>query len=203
MAYKRKRPIDLLTRDDLDTLLAANSNHSITATRNRALLSVLFFSGVRIQEALDLRPVDHHVKADGSATLNIRSGKGDKQRITTLAAPGVPDLQAWLTLRNSRVTASYRSAPVFCTHTVTAPGRPLSQAYVRAWLARLQEQTNIRKRLHAHTFRHAHASYLFHRGVPIAAIQTQLGHSTPLTTMRYLASIGAHDAHRHVANAFV
>ena len=40
------------------------------------------------------------------------------------------------------------------------------------------------------------------QGVPLAAIQQQLGHSSPLTTVRYLASIGAHDAHAHVAAAF-
>jgi integrase len=69
-------------------------------------------------------------------------------------------------------------------------------------LTRLSAKADLGKRIHAHGFRHAHASYLYHRGVPIAAISAQLGHSSPLTTTRYLASIGAHDAHWHVAAAF-
>lgn len=118
--------------------------------------------------------------------------------------PGLPDLAAWLDVRSQLVTET-RTAPLFCMHASgehMTPARALDTGYVRAMLARLAGRVEIGKRIHAHGFRHAHASYLHHRGVPIAAIQQQLGHSSPLTTTRYLASIGAHDAHRHVAAAF-
>lgn len=203
MAYNRQKAIDLLDRDDLDALLAA-CGRSLTGVRNRALLALLFFSGVRTAEALALRPVDVKMNTDGTATLNVRCGKGGKQRVVTLAAPGVADLASWLDVRSQRVTAA-RTAPLFCTHASGAqmqPGQALDTGYVRAALARVARRANLGKRIHAHGFRHAHASYLHHRGVPIAAIQTQLGHSSPLTTVRYLASIGAHDAHAHVAAAF-
>ena len=134
----------------------------------------------------------------------MRSGKGGKQRHTTLAAPAVPDLGTWLTMRAQRLPAS-RTGTIFCTHasgTRMQAGRPLDTGYVRAVLARLAGRAEIAKRVHPHGLRHAHASWLHHRGVPIAAIQTQLGHSSPITTTRYLASIGAHDAHRYVAAAF-
>lgn len=203
MAYNRQKAIDLLDRDDLDCLLAA-CGRSLTGVRNRALLGVMFFSGVSTAEALALRPTDVKINPDGTATLNVRRGKGGKQRVVTLAAPGVPDLATWLDVRSQRVTEA-RTATIFCTHASGAamtPGQPLDTGYVRAMLARLAGMVDLGKRIHAHGFRHAHASYLHHRGVPIAAIQTQLGHSSPLTTVRYLASIGAHDAHRHVAAAF-
>lgn len=201
MSYQRLKPIDLLDRDDLDQLLAA-CGRSITGTRNRALLAVLFFAGLRTQEALDLRVADVKFATDGSAALNVRRGKGGKQRHVTLAAPGVPELQAWLAVREAKVTGD-RAAPVFCTHSAgTSSGGALDTGYVRAVLARLAGRVDLGKRVHAHGFRHAHASYLHHRGVPVAAIQMQLGHSSPLTTIRYLASIGAHDAHAAVAAAF-
>lgn len=201
MSYQRQKPIDLLDRDDLDHLLAA-CGRSITGTRNRALLAVLFFAGLRTQEALDLRVADVKLATDGSAALNVRRGKGGKQRHVTLAAPGVPELQAWLGVREARVSGE-RSAPVFCTHSAGAGiGGPLDAGYVRAMLGRLAGRVDLGKRIHAHGFRHAHASFLHHKGVPVAAIQVQLGHSSPLTTIRYLASIGAHDAHTAVAAAF-
>jgi integrase/recombinase XerD len=203
MAYNRQRPIDLLTRDDLDALLAA-CGRSTTGTRNRALLSLLYFSGLRTAEALALRPADVKVNADGTATVNVRSGKGGKQRVVTLAAPGVPDLTAWLDVRSQRVPDA-RTSPMFCTHASGAtmtPGQPLDTGYARAMLARIAAKADLGKRVHLHGLRHGHASYLHHRGVPLAAIQVQLGHSSPLTTVRYLASIGAHDAHAHVAAAF-
>lgn len=203
MSYQRQKPIEILDRDDLDALLAA-CGRSITGVRNRALLALLYFSGLRTQEALDLRPADVKLNPDGTARLNVRSGKGGKQRHVTLAAPGVPDLQAWLALRAAKVTAA-RTAPLFCTHArgdVMQPAKSLDTGYVRAALARLASRAGIEKRVHPHGFRHGHASFLHHRGVPVAAIQVQLGHTSPLTTTRYLASIGAHDAHRHVAEAF-
>ena len=83
-----------------------------------------------------------------------------------------------------------------------SPATALDTGDVRARLARLANRVEIGKRIHADGFRHAYASYLHRRGVPIAEIQQQLGHSSLLTTTRYLASIGAHDAHRHVAAAF-
>lgn len=203
MAYQRKKAIEIVERDDLDALLAA-CGRSVTGVRNRALLSLLYFSGVRTAEALSLRPADVKMNDDGTAQLNVRSGKGKKQRHVTLAAPGVPDLTVWLDLRAAKATAS-KTAPIFCTHASgdhMQPGQSLDPGYARAMLARLAKRVNLGKRLHLHGFRHAHASFLYHRGVPVAAIASQLGHESPLTTTRYLAGIGAHDAHRHVAEAF-
>jgi len=151
-----------------------------------------------------LRPADLKLNPDGTATLNVSSGKGGVQRIVTLAAPALPDLTVWLD-RRSVVVGQGHAAPIFCTHATGAcmtPGQSLDSGYVRAMLARLSSKAQLGKRIHAHGFRHGHASYLHHKGVPIAAIQIQLGHSSPLTTCRYLASIGAHDAHAHVAAAF-
>ncbi|MCA9647531.1 MAG: tyrosine-type recombinase/integrase, partial [Myxococcales bacterium] len=136
MAYYRQKAIDLLTRDDLDTLLAA-CGRSTTGVRNRALLALLFFSGLRTAEALALRPADVKMDSDGTARLNVRRGKGGKQRYVTLAAAGVPDLAAWLDARSQRVTEA-RTAPLFCTHASgerMTPGQALDTGYVRAMLA--------------------------------------------------------------------
>jgi integrase len=200
MAYARQKAVDLLDRDDLDRLLAA-CGRSITATRSRALIAFLFFSGLRTAEALAVRPADVKLLDDGTVRVNIRNGKGGRQRIVTLAAPARPYLDAWLTARAERVTAS-RTAPLFCAHSKGCEGLPLDSGYARASLARIAARAGLGKRVHLHALRHAHASYLHHRGVPLAAIQVQLGHTSPLTTLSYLASIGAHDAHRHVVAAF-
>lgn len=205
MTYQRQRPVEILNRNDLDNLFAACNPRTITGKRNRALLAVLYFAGLRIQEALDLRAVDVQANDDGSATLNVRSGKGNKQRMVTLAAPAMPELHTWLTARNE-IGVTSKTARLFCTHSTgrtLQAGIPLEQPYVRAMLVRLAKRADIGKRIHAHGFRHSHASYLHHRNVPMAAIQMQLGHSSPLTTVRYLADIGATDAHKHIAQAFI
>jgi len=127
-----------------------------------------------------------------------------RQRHVTLAAPARADFDAWIELRAARVKAS-KAAALFCTHArgdVMQGRQPLDAGYARASLARVAARADVGKRVHLHGFRHAHASYLHHRGAPLAAIQAQLGHSSPITTTSYLASIGSHDAHRHVAAAF-
>lgn len=78
---------------------------------------------MRTAEALALRPADVKMNTDGTATLNFRGGKGGKQRHVTLAAPGVPDLAAWLDVRSQRFTEA-RTAPLFCTHASGAEMRP-------------------------------------------------------------------------------
>lgn len=65
-------------------------------------------------------------------------------------------------------------------------GRPVSQAVVRRKLPVLAAKTRIHKRVHAHGFRHTHASELRSEGIDIAVIKRQLGHSSLLTTIRYL-----------------
>ena len=57
MARQRRRPIDILTPDDVQTLIAAASNRAPSGIRNRALIAVLYFSGIRLAEALALHAV--------------------------------------------------------------------------------------------------------------------------------------------------
>ena len=71
----------------------------------------------------------------------------------------------------------------------TKPGTPLSPVYVRTMLPRLARKAGIDKRVHAHGLRHTHAAELASEGVPMNAIQAQLGHSSLATTDRYIRHI--------------
>ncbi len=69
---------------------------------------------------------------------------------------------------------------------VTASGRTLTQGYLRRKLPELGAQASIHKRVHAHGLRHTHAAELRAEGIDIAVVKRQLGHSSLLTTIRYL-----------------
>lgn len=72
--------------------------------------------------------------------------------------------------------------PVFCT----GSGQAVTQAYVRRRLPELARAAKIHKRVHAHGLRHTHAAELRAEGVDLAVIRRQLGHTSLLTTVRYL-----------------
>jgi site-specific recombinase XerD len=177
---KRKLPAETYTPEEVAALLRA-CGYSRTGVRNRALLAVLYRGGLRLSEALALRPKD----LDRSAgTVRILHGKGDKARTVGLDDGAFAVVGEWLAVRETLPDVSGRD-PVFCTMTGTA----LKTAYVRALLPRLGEEAGIHKRVHAHGLRHSHASDLLREGMDVGTISRQLGHSSIATTATYLAHI--------------
>jgi site-specific recombinase XerD len=172
-----RRPPEPLTREEVERLLAVCSRRAPTGVRNRALIALLYRTGLRISEALALRPVD--VDA-GEGTVHVLHGKGDRSRVVGIDSGALALLERWLDVRCSRGIA--RTAPVFCT----LGGQPLATKYVRAFLPRLARRAGIEKRVHAHGLRHTHAVELVREGVPLPLISRQLGHSSSAVTARYI-----------------
>lgn len=176
---------ETLTTDEVRGLLAACSRRAPTGIRNRALLAVLYTTGLRISEALALRPKDVDTTA---GTLTVLHGKGDKRRVV-----GVPDealvlLERWMDTRRKHEINGKN--PVFCT----LQGGPVSSAYIRTLLPRLARKAGIDKRVHAHGLRHSHAAALAADGVPVMKISEALGHSNVSVTDRYIRHLGNAEA---------
>ncbi len=180
-ANKGKRyPAEILTDDEVRALLKVCSTRAPTGIRNRALIVALYRGGLRISEALALKPKDLDRKA---GTVRVLQGKGGKDRTVGFDPTAFAMIEQWLDRRASlRINGRHR---IFCT----LDGKPLKTAYVRALLPRLAAKAGIEKRVHAHGLRHTHAAELAHEGVPMNVIQAQLGHANLGTTSRYLAHI--------------
>lgn len=173
----QKFPPEILSPDEVQRLLRAPSGRAPTGIRNRALVVVLYRSGLRCAEALDLMPKDIDRE---TGALRVLHGKGDKSRTVGMDPGAFAILERWLDVRDARGIGG--KAPVFCT----LAGGPLSGAYVRALLARLGKKAGIEKRVHAHGLRHTMAAELRAEGVDIGLISKQLGHASIATTARYL-----------------
>ena len=173
----RRFPVELLTRAEVEALIAACSRRAKTGIRNRALIALLYRCGLRLGEALALRPVD--VNAD-AGTVRVLHAKGDRSRTVGIDAGALALLERWLELR--RELDLERSPTIFCT----LAGRPLHASYVRQLMPRLARRAEITKRVHAHGLRHAHAVELLREGVPLTVIRKQLGHADLSTTDVYL-----------------
>lgn len=170
-----KLAVEILTPEEVSALQSQCSRTAPTGIRNRALIGVLFRVQLRISEALALRPSDV-----GRDTINVRRGKGSKQRRAAVDAATLAEIDAWTAVRNHN---GHR--PLFCT----LAGDQLKSAYVRALLPRLARRAGITKRVHPHGLRHSGASELLDRGASLQDIQKQLGHSNAAITDLYLHQI--------------
>lgn len=176
-----RRTIDYLERAEMEALLAQVDRHSRRGRRDYALLALLYNSGARVQEALDLRV--SALQLDRPYQVRL-FGKGRKERI----CPLWPETAALLrTLLAERGVLEDVTAPVF----VSTLGQPLTRYGVRHIVNRcvaaaIKTQPALaRKRIHPHTLRHSCAVHLLQAGVELNLIRSWLGHVNLETTQRY------------------
>jgi site-specific recombinase XerD len=150
--------------------------------RLRALVVVLWRSGLRIQEAIALGEHDLDPPA-GLAARAQRQGRPPPCEIG-MDAWGWEQLRPWLAAR-----VELPVGPLFCIIDGPTRGRRWSSANVRVEFRRLAAQAGIRRRFAPHQLRHAHAVELAREGVPLNVIQRQLGHANLGTTSIYLQGI--------------
>ncbi len=173
-------PAEVLTPEEVRALLAQCSATSSYGLRHRALITLLYRTGLRLGEALALRLKDVDL-AVGSVT--VLHGKGDRRRTVGIDPGATRVVEIWIARR--RLLDIPAQAPLFCTlHSAS-----MTPSLVRSMLPRLAKRAGIIKRVHAHGFRHTHAYELMMEGVPMAIIQQQLGHVSLATTNTYLAHI--------------
>jgi site-specific recombinase XerD len=177
-------PAEVLTPAEVTALLGACSRRAPTGVRNRALLSLLYCSGLRIGEALALRPADVDLAAHSIRLRSTKSGRAQTRGFTTSADDA---LLRWLDTRRG---LGVRGGRLFCT----LSGGPVSDAYIRALMPRLAGRAGITKRCHAHGLRHSFAVQLEQAGMTVTAISKLLGHSSIAVTARYLDHISNHEA---------
>jgi integrase/recombinase XerC len=175
-------PAEPLSAAEVRSLLRATGADSLSAVRNHALLVVLWRAGLRVSEALALRPADVDF---GRGTIRVRFGKGRKARTVGVDDSALAVLAAWI---DRRAGAGLPGDLLFCT-LVRVPGSAMSPRYVRALVARLAVKAGIGHRVHPHGLRHTMAVELASEGWPVPLISRQLGHSNVATTDVYLAGL--------------
>jgi site-specific recombinase XerD len=172
----RRFPAEPLTPDEVAAIIGECSARSRTGIRNRALLVALYRSGVRISEALALRPADVDLKRH---TVRVLHGKGDKATVRGFHPSADDALARWI---DTRKGLGLRNGPLFCT----LDGGALSDRYVRNLLHRLADRAGVEKRVHPHGLRHTFADELRAAGMDVVKISKLLGHSSIAVTNRYL-----------------
>lgn len=173
-------PIEYLEHDEVRELLNAIDRSDDRGRRDYALFALMFNTGARVQEVLDLRARD--VRLDAPAQVRL-TGKGNKIRVCPIWATTASLLRPLCTAREGDAS----DLPLF----INQRGQPLTRFGVRYLLQRYltdaasKSATLAGKSIHPHSIRHTTAIHLLKAGVDFASISQWLGHASLNTTMVY------------------
>ncbi len=167
---------------EIERLIEAPAGKTPQDRRDRALLELLYATGLRVGELVSLDWPDIDLEARVLRVL----GKGGKERMVPFGAPAAEALKAWLQateeLRSRRPAKDgAREEPVFLNNR----GRRLGDRDVRRIIDRPSAAAGVPAGVHPHTLRHTFATHLLEEGADLRTIQELLGHSSLATTQRY------------------
>ncbi|MDH4057549.1 MAG: site-specific tyrosine recombinase XerD [Cyclobacteriaceae bacterium] len=173
----RKLP-DTLSYDEIEKLLSAIDLSKPEGGRNRAMLEVLYGSGLRVSELVDLRM--NNVYFDVGFLRVI--GKGNKERLVPIGRDALKYLKIYA--EEIRVHLAVKKG--FESHVfLNRFGKKISRVSVFTMIKALAEKTGIKKTISPHTFRHSFATHLIEGGADLRAVQEMLGHESITTTEIY------------------
>lgn len=155
----------------------------LSALRLKTIAVLMWRSGLRISEALDLEERDLDRR---NRSMVVRSGKGGKRRIVMMDSWAWEQLEPWLKAREE-----FPPGPVFCVIYGPTAGCRMAATYVRAQFRDANKRSGVRRHIHPHSMRHACAVDGHREGFSLITVQRQLGHVRLSTTQIYLASLAA------------
>jgi integrase/recombinase XerC len=185
----KRLPVVLKPRQ-VDRLLAGPSPVDPVGLRDRAILELLYATGIRVGELCGLRLRDVDLASDTVRVL----GKGAKQRIVPFGEPARAALLDYLAGGRSPMMPTPRQTTGSGGRGVEVDrealffnrrGRPMSQRDVRAMLERYRAEAGIPAGTSPHTLRHSFATHLLEGGADLRAVQELLGHVALTTTQTY------------------
>jgi site-specific recombinase XerD len=170
----------VLQRDELEHLLGERPDSmsgpkrrapAWRAARDRAVVELLYGTGIRVSELCGLRLADGELRSQAIVVW----GKGSRERRVPVGEPVIDAVVDWLQVRDAELADSSTDA-LF----VNERGRPLTPRDVRRILDRLSMRPT-----HPHALRHTYATHLLDGGADLRAVQELLGHRDVATTQRY------------------
>lgn len=174
---KEKHLPTILSLDEINEMVSAIDLSSNEGHRNRAMIEMLYGSGLRVSELVNLKQsniyLDEHYM--------LIEGKGNKQRLVPLSPVAEDWYRYWLAERATWPLKPESKDIAF----VNRYGRPLTRAMVFTIVKRLCAAAGISKTVSPHTLRHSFATHLLQNGADLRIIQQLLGHEDLATTEIY------------------
>lgn len=167
----------VLNSHEIEVLLEAPSEDSPGYWRDRAILEVLYATGIRVSELIGLRIAD----LDLATRILTVFGKGAKERMVPLGRPACMVLERYLREVRPGLSVGRGQGRVF----LNSRGRPLSRTTVWNLVRNAAHAAGIKTTVSPHTLRHTFATHLLEGGADLVAVQELLGHADVGTTQIY------------------
>ena len=168
---------EVLSLDEIDSMIAQIDMSKPESHRNRAIIEMLYGSGLRVSELVNLHLSDIYRK-EGFMRI---TGKGNKQRLVPISPVADQWLEYWLEDRSKLDIKAEYSDIVF----LNRYGRQLTRAMIFTIVKGLAKQADIHKTISPHTLRHSFATHLLQNGADLRIVQDLLGHEDITTTEIY------------------
>jgi integrase/recombinase XerD len=168
---------DTLSEAEVDRLLSVELPPTPLGLRDRAILEVLYASGLRAAEIASLR-IENYLRQD--KLLRV-IGKGDRERVVPVGASAMTAMDAWLARGRPLLVKARTGGQLF----LGAHGRGLTTARFWQIVQEMAKLAGLKKRIWPHSLRHSFATHLLERGADLRAIQEMLGHASLGTTQIY------------------
>ena len=168
---------EVLTVEELDTIISTVDMSKKEGQRNRAILETLYSCGLRVSELCNLKLSELYFD-EGFIKVE---GKGSKQRLVPISPRAIKEIKYWLLDRNLGKIKKGFEDYVFLARW----GNSISRIMVFHLIKELAEKAGITKNISPHTFRHSFATHLLEGGANLRAIQCMLGHESIATTEIY------------------
>ena len=175
---------EVLSLEEIDKMIAQIDLSKNESHRNRAIIEMLYGSGLRVSELVNLRLSDIYLQ-EGYMRI---TGKGSKQRLVPISAEATKWFQHWLIDRNTLNIKQEASDIAF----LNRYGRQLTRAMIFTIIKQLATAAGITKNISPHTLRHSFATHLLQNGADLRVIQQLLGHESISTTEIY-THVDIHD----------
>jgi integrase/recombinase XerD len=166
-----------LSEADVEALLAAPDRESDLGQRDRTMLELLYATGLRVSELVQLRLADVNLRQGVVRVM----GKGSKERLVPLGEVAQDAIAEYLGGARSAILASRSSDALFPTRRAT----PMTRQAFWQLIKRYGDAAGIGRPISPHTLRHAFATHLLNHGADLRVVQMLLGHSDISTTQIY------------------
>lgn len=172
----RKLP-EVLTLDEIERIEDAIDLSKDEGQRNLAMIEVLYGSGLRVSELINLKLSNVHV----DEKYMLVEGKGSKQRLVPLSDEAIKQIDFWMQDRCHLLIKPGNEDYLF----LNRRGAKLTRVMILIIVKDLAERAGIKKNISPHTFRHSFATHLLEGGANLRLIQMMLGHENLVTTEIY------------------
>ena len=166
----------VLAVDEVVSLLEVIDKNTPLGLRNTALLELIYGSGLRVSELLNIKIEDIHI----NQSYVLVKGKGSKERMVPISDMAVIAIRNYMT-KGREVLSKFRLPYLF----LNLNGKQLSRQGFFKVLKKLADEAGIKSECSPHTLRHSFATHLLENGMDLRTLQTLLGHEDISTTQIY------------------